>query len=215
MDSILRPHLKILGDLLHNPNSVPIEDSPVLEYVSTGGDGRDASGTVSHVGNLTVSDRARVSNWFVENIPNAAGMMHQWIGRAPLAHAFTLLIASRARAKLMQDADIAECSSSAERERLILKSAWKMQRSDAGELWHDVDVDKECVAAFEERIFETSKRAGMASYFQWGLDAGDHQDAWYPYGGRPSDWHYQDLEGSDSDLQVGFAFPFSLLNSSW
>ena len=33
-----------------------------------------------------------------------------------------------------------------------------------------------------------SKEAGEASYNQWGLDAGEHQDGWVPYLETPRDW---------------------------
>ncbi|KAH9923074.1 uncharacterized protein B0H18DRAFT_849903, partial [Fomitopsis serialis] len=51
-------------------------------------------------------------------------------------------------------------------------------------------------------LFEVSARAGPASYEQWGLDAGDHQGKWYPYGNLPSDWTEEDFAVSDSELTV-------------
>jgi hypothetical protein len=204
VETILRPHISILTDLLSQPQRVSEEDAPVLGYVSAGRNGHAAevSGIVSHVGSLSVLDRARVSNWFVRNVPNASNLLHEWIGRPPLAHAFTLVIASRAHAELVEKAETTGNLSQLQRKQMVLKYAWEKQRSEAGDLWHDVDVDAECLAIFEARIFETSKQAGLAGYYQWGLDAGDHQDAWNPYFGRPQDLCPGDAEGSDSDLQV-------------
>ena len=43
------------------------------------------------------------------------------------------------------------------------------------------DVDKEAVAALEKQMFECSSNAGSAGNYQWGLDAGPHQNDWNPY----------------------------------
>ena len=40
----------------------------------------------------------------------------------------------------------------------------------------DVEVDKECLARLEEELFEVSNRAGIAGYYQRGLDSGDHHN---------------------------------------
>ncbi|KAG1745694.1 hypothetical protein EDB19DRAFT_1632070, partial [Suillus lakei] len=54
------------------------------------------------------------------------------------------------------------------------------------------DVDLECLSAFEQRLFEKSAQSGSAGNFQWGLDAGNHQDSWDPYAGLPSHWNHED-----------------------
>ena len=54
----------------------------------------------------------------------------------------------------------------------------------------------------EELMFERSLAAGIAGYCQWGLDAGDHEDDWHPYGGRPSYWNHEDRHDSESKIQV-------------
>jgi hypothetical protein len=51
-------------------------------------------------------------------------------------------------------------------------------------------------------VFETSKRAGKAGHYQWGLDAGIHQNEWDPYAGRPTHWNADGSDGSESELQV-------------
>ncbi|KAF9522922.1 hypothetical protein CPB83DRAFT_863752 [Crepidotus variabilis] len=55
-------------------------------------------------------------------------------------------------------------------------------------------------------MFEQSARAGIAGNHQWGLDAGDHQDGWDPYGGLPDHFNHHDREGSDGETQRGFQF---------
>ena len=45
-----------------------------------------------------------------------------------------------------------------------------------------------------------SASAGKAGYHQWGLDAGDHQDQWWPWNNLESGWHNSDAAASDEDL---------------
>ena len=48
-----------------------------------------------------------------------------------------------------------------------------------------------------------SQVAGIAGEYQWGLDEGDHQDAWNPYDGLPDHWIHTDrLENVDDDEKV-------------
>ncbi|KAG1765239.1 hypothetical protein EDD22DRAFT_755237, partial [Suillus occidentalis] len=54
------------------------------------------------------------------------------------------------------------------------------------------DVDLECLSVFEQRLFEKSAQSGSAGNYQWGLDAGNHQDGWDPYAGLPSYWNHND-----------------------
>ena len=96
-----------------------------------------------------------------------------------MAHAVTLFLAYRLRSE-GQPYDQME----------LLSRAWKVQISaeNMGDRHEAVDVDLECLSHFERRIFECSEEAGEAGFEQWGLDAGDHQDAWNPYQGLPADW---------------------------
>ncbi|KAF9455269.1 hypothetical protein BDZ94DRAFT_1149587, partial [Collybia nuda] len=68
-------------------------------------------------------------------------------------------------------------------------------------IWTDIDVDRDCLARLEEEMFERSAQAGIAGHFQWGLDAGDHQDCWNPYSDTPEHWNHGDREGSDGELE--------------
>jgi len=49
-----------------------------------------------------------------------------------------------------------------------------MQFSGTPSVLEDVNVDKDCLGMLEEEMFEKSTCAGIASHWQWGLDAGDH-----------------------------------------
>jgi hypothetical protein len=52
-------------------------------------------------------------------------------------------------------------------------------------------------------MFETSKAAGIASYQQWGLDAGNHQGGWSPYPSVPEGWNLSDIpEAEDIEYQA-------------
>jgi hypothetical protein len=65
-----------------------------------------------------------------------------------------------------------------------------------------VDVEQECLERLEEQMFERSLRAGIAGYYQWGLDAGDYQDYWYLYAGLSEPWNHEDRENDEGELEV-------------
>ena len=50
---------------------------------------------------------------------------------------------------------------------------------------------------------------GIAGYYQWGLDAGDHQECWYPYAGLPEHWNHKDHENDEGELEVSTQCQFS------
>ena len=91
----------------------------------------------------------------------------------------------------------------------FISDAWSLQKMNSSwamDLENQVaivDVDAECLEALEERMFERSKVAGLAGYYQWGLDAGYHQGHWDPWAGTPSEWNREDFDGwSESELEV-------------
>ena len=66
----------------------------------------------------------------------------------------------------------------------LLEMTWRIQvDGDVDLLWQEVDVKCECLVKMEEEMFECSQVAGIAGEYQWGLNEGDHQDAWNPYDG--------------------------------
>ena len=77
------------------------------------------------------------------------------MGLRPIAHAHTILIASRLRGETPND----ESGS-------ILKEpvhkAWRKQMEMAASPWSDVDVDLLCLEGLEEQMFERSALAGNA-----------------------------------------------------
>ncbi|KAK7689878.1 hypothetical protein QCA50_006517 [Cerrena zonata] len=46
----------------------------------------------------------------------------------------------------------------------------------------------------------SSKAAGLAGCYQWGLDAGDHHNRWNPYADRPFHWAHVDIPEFDDEL---------------
>ncbi len=90
-------------------------------------------------------------------------------------------------------------------EAFILGKAWWRQRHimrDSDEQTYCVDVDRECLQDFKRRLFERSKDAGPAGFFQWGLDAGNHQHKWDPYQGLPEFWNLGDMDPDEDTLQI-------------
>ncbi|KAI9069785.1 hypothetical protein FKP32DRAFT_1640461 [Trametes sanguinea] len=87
------------------------------------------------------------------------------------------------------------------RRHLVLQRSWEFQvnaiktRSSTV-----VDVDRECVAEFERRLFERSAASGVAGFYQWGKDAGDLQRNWSPYDIGPTEWSVGDYAVEDEDV---------------
>ncbi|KAH6889065.1 hypothetical protein BKA70DRAFT_1541345 [Coprinopsis sp. MPI-PUGE-AT-0042] len=167
-------------------------------------------------GTLTVEDRAGVANWVERHVAGGDTLRRpHWFGKVTLAHAFTLLITYRLgelldspkaaqRHQLPLPAHLTHQSSHTE----IVNAAWTLLRtpSEIDTPWKNVDVDRECLQNFEERLFERSWAAGRAGNQQWGLNAGTHQDRWNPYLRLPLSWNHEDQDYSDSELQTGPQF---------
>ena len=152
-------------------------------------------------------DRARVANWFDVHIARGERKEpYTWIGLLPLAHAFTLLLVSRLRYRITGDLEYPATAGVQDREKFVLNKCWDHQvESDSNNARMEIDVDKECLERLEEQMFERSKRAGVAGHFQWGLDAGTHQDGWDPYNTLPTEWDHGDWDGSETELKVSMS----------
>jgi hypothetical protein len=167
------------------------------------------SGGIPFSGDLTVHECASITNWFVMNIPNSGNRRHAWIGRVPLAHAYTEVIAVRKHDEIKGHPSFPHGKSSAQQSSFILQQAWSLQCNTASQEYRHADIDKECLLLLEEAMFEMSMRAGQAGHFQWGLDAGPHQNDWSPYHNRPAHWNHDDRDGSESELIVRTVVLFS------
>jgi hypothetical protein len=97
----------------------------------------------------------------------------------------------------MADAEFPRAGTTAEQEQYILSQAWDSQMRRVADDTTIADVDLECLNSLERRMFEVSKAAGRAGYWQWGLDVGDHQEGWDLYGNLPAEWHHNDAPLDD------------------
>jgi hypothetical protein len=83
----------------------------------------------------------------------------------------------------------------------LLIQAWEFQFTGTPERLVDIDVERECLEQLEEEMFEVSFRAGIAGNYQWGLDAGYH-DNWNLYANLPVQWKVGDYAGDEEELEV-------------
>ncbi|KDR71496.1 hypothetical protein GALMADRAFT_74923, partial [Galerina marginata CBS 339.88] len=150
---------------------------------------------VPYVGSLSVLDRARIANWFDVHITlKDKELRLSWLGYLPIAHAYTLYIAH----SLNSDPKTAKFSW-----QKLLEQAWEVQFTGTPSRLVDVDVECECLYWLEKEMFEVSAQAGIAGFYQWGLDVGHHQDNWDPYSNIPYEWNKDDHSFDEDDIQVG------------
>ncbi|KAJ3925681.1 MAG: hypothetical protein NXY57DRAFT_948889 [Lentinula lateritia] len=203
IDLALAPHHAILDALLTDVGSITQAlHVPALDYLRK--KGKRLNSSVTFTGGLTLEDRARVAQWFDEKVNQGRKSQHEWHRRLPYSHALTLLIASRIKDTVGNEEDYLLLSSANEKEVYLFDKAWIHQQSDpdpelSRQFRHGVvDVESECLSLLELRMFERSKAAGKAGYYQWGLDVGCHQDDWNPYEGLEEmdarDWSFDDAD---------------------
>ncbi|KAI0683221.1 hypothetical protein BC835DRAFT_1296586, partial [Cytidiella melzeri] len=211
INNILSPHVDLLQRiLLQGFQSFP--DLPACRYSIDAAKSNQQNfeaerrGMVPFYGGLDIAEQGQIVNWIVSHIPEAEGTREKWQGSAMNAHAATLVIAYRRRFDIQDDPTYPKHLDGAELEVYSLKRAWEYQRNDEEDRFQ-VDVDHECLTLFEERLFERSREAGIAGWYQWGLDAGEHQESWDPYAGLPSHWNHGDFypDNEDEVLKVSIA----------
>ncbi|KAF9552882.1 hypothetical protein CPC08DRAFT_767975 [Agrocybe pediades] len=151
---------------------------------------------IPFVGGLSVNERLQITNWFERNISLDPQLRMNWMGLLPLAHAYTVYLAARLRRTVTREDAMNDSD--------LLTKAWEAVHCGAGALDSviRVDMERECIERLEEEMFENSKEAGIAGHYQWGLDAGHHQEDWNPYSNLRPDWNHEDREGNDEELQV-------------
>jgi hypothetical protein len=189
-----------LQRLLTAPNSSHHETSseviPAKKWLQD--NNKDISTSViHHVGTLSVIERAQIANWFDAHIGREQEVRTLWLGRLPSAHAHTLFIAYR-----MTKDSAFEAFTWTD----ILQKAWAAQLTGVPSILGEVDVDRECLEQLEEEMFERTLRTGTSGNYQWGLDAGHHQDGWNPYSGVPVTREGKIQEGNDTEIEVSFNF---------
>ncbi|KAF8962433.1 hypothetical protein BDZ97DRAFT_1759284 [Flammula alnicola] len=192
VDTVLSPFKRLLKNLLTcGPNDLKKETIPAKAWLESI---KKPIGMtlIPYSGALSIVERAQIANWLLICISKDA---HLWLGRLPLAHAFTIYIAEH----LKKDPKMNALG----REELLEK-AWEVQFTGTPSMLTDVDIERECLDRLEAEMFEVSEEAGVAGHYQWGLDAGDHQD-WDPYAGM-QDLNRGDHPGSDAELEEGPEF---------
>ncbi|PPQ88302.1 hypothetical protein CVT25_012365 [Psilocybe cyanescens] len=96
-----------------------------------------------------------------------------------------------------------ENSSDNAKKDILINKAWAAQcRPRTTQEILKKDVDLECLSLLEEEMFENSIRAGVAGNEQWGLDVGNHQDDWIPYGDLPDEWNGGDRDGLEDETEL-------------
>lgn len=190
---ILLPHKQILLTILVTPSKVVKTECPALAYLASSTIyfskpievAYKKNNIVPFTGDLSPREIAMVNGFIYRHLQPAASNRDKWFQKATVAHAITLLILFRKYKNSV--------STDSEEFKELLIQAWELQTRSVPAR-KGIDVDRETILLLEKRMFETSKAAGPASYQQWGLDAGDHQDKWSPYVHIPEDWNYLDYD---------------------
>jgi len=193
----MSPSIEILKAVLNDPESQNSRLVPAKAWLESQ-KMNIRTGLVRYMGNLPVIERAQLTNWFETHVAlGNKNLRLQWFGRLPIAHACTLFIVAHLRTGRWTRATF-------KNETEMLDYAWKIQTEDPPleKVFHNIDVDKECLERLEEEMFERSALAGSAGNFQWGLDVGHHQEGWNPYDGTPIDWNHEDRESSEGEHEV-------------
>jgi hypothetical protein len=194
----LAPSIQVLQKILLNPEDQDAEGIPAKKWLE--GQGKNVgTGIVPFTGNLSVIERAKLGNWFEIHIATGdQSLRRHWLGLLPFAHTCTLWLVSLIH---KHKGDLQKFDTNDDKE--VLQAAWKEQTTISSEkIWMDgVDVDKESLERLEEEMFERSVLAGIAGNYQWGLDAGDHQGNWNPYGGSEH-LHIDDRESDEDEHEV-------------
>ncbi|PPR01561.1 hypothetical protein CVT24_005856 [Panaeolus cyanescens] len=194
VNNILSPHIRIFHKLSMYDLNIEDEIIPVKTWIQSINK-PPRSTPVPFVGRLSITERAQIANWFDRRVTHQDPKRRlDWLARMPIAHAYTVYIAFH----LSQD-----CSHSGLAHEDLMRKAWDIQVQGRKTL--DVDVDVECLYDLELDMFEVSAEASTAGFYQWGLDAGHHQDNWYPYSGLPEEWRKECCPLSDDEecLQRG------------
>lgn len=193
IDDALRPHLELLGNLLTNPKSVNSSLIPAKAALEQAKRKLTDTWICQFVGNLTFTERSKIANWFETHVVKGdVSQRRKWMTSLAIVHAYTLLIAHKLAKNDTPD-----------KRSTQLCEAWFVQANTYSKDNFIVDVDREAVMILEKEMFEYSKESGVAGNWQWGLDAGSHQEGWVPYIGLPAAWFPGDRDSeSESEHSV-------------
>jgi len=190
VNTVLAPFKRLLKNLLTcRLNGMKKEKIPAKSWLESTKKPIETT-LIPYSGSLSIVKRAEIANWFLTFISKDT---HTWVGRLPLAHAFTIYIAEHLKSDPKLDGLNWEA---------LLEKAWEVQFTGTPSMLTDIDVERECLERLEGEMFEVSQAAGIAGHYQWGLDAGDHQD-WNPYAGMQN-LNCGNRAGSDAELEVKY-----------
>lgn len=197
--NILLPHKKTLHTILVSPKAVSSSSCPALSYLRSPTIifskniemSWKKNNMVPFTGDLSPDECASVNAFIYRYLHPATSNRNQWLQKAPVAHAITLIILAR---KFNSSAAVGS-----NEHAKLLEQAWALQ-TESRLPSKGVDVDREAIFLLERRMFETSKAGGLASYQQWGLDSGVHQEKWSPYPNVPEDWNLHDYDEPEDDV---------------
>ncbi|KAH7875730.1 uncharacterized protein C8R40DRAFT_1250870 [Lentinula edodes] len=197
VNDALKPHLEFLKTLHCSPQDCSVEEVPAKVYVEKSKKPIHQC-TIPFTGGLTIEDQARVANWFEKFVSQTPSISRsKWHSLLAHAHAITLFLDHRLHRT---------ATGMSESERL--HNAWNHQtttRQISSNSSNTIDVDLECLEYLETRMFERSREAGVAGWYQWGLDVGYHQDNWDPYIGLReglNHFNFQDEKGDSLEVSI-------------
>ena len=203
----LNSHLDTLNSLLQSPQDISEKYCSAWAYVHNKKFISNFKAEVSLLkaglllfrGTLTATDVAMVHHWLHTKLSFGATKKDQWFQHVPAAYAMTLLILYHSYHKWCEDnIPVETLPSHPTLFCNLLKQAWDLQCKGNSKP-DGIDVDQEAVKVLERAMFEISKAAGLASHYQWGLDAGNHQQQWNPFQNTPSDWHDEIMSDFDEE----------------
>ncbi|KAL0572827.1 hypothetical protein V5O48_009138 [Marasmius crinis-equi] len=165
-----------------NVSNVPLayRDSPALQFLR-----RNRVTVVSYNGGFSLEMQSQFINWLYVNILGIKNTAPRWIVDGTLQDALMLWVEHQDKAEFEGEKDCP--NESIQRASYVRERAWeRLQKStptrdSTRHTKAPVDVDRESLAALEQKMFDMSETAGHAGNSQWGLDVGIHQDDWSPY----------------------------------
>ncbi|KAK0435307.1 hypothetical protein EV421DRAFT_1908785 [Armillaria borealis] len=210
VEKALRPHRQILADLVDSPNEVDNAIVPAKVWLKS----LKKQPLVLHWnGGLTLNNLARINDYFFRHVLKMCKECPiDWATGLAISHARTLLITYRHQDLFLQDEDCTPISDIEAVNHFVGQKAWDRLvgytgcTTDGKPKPDVVDVDMEALIPLEMRMFDRSEDAGVAGNHQWGLDAGMHQDGWYPWSSDGPEGEKNSHEGNESELEVGPEF---------
>ena len=159
MHEALAPFVEVLRSLLQDPDVV--EDIPAKTWlISERKNIRTA--IVPFTGNLTIIERAQLTNWFETHVAVDKSIHHFWLSLLPFAHTCTLWLAALLQKNegVLQKFDRTD-------QKQVLQAAWDLQTMHipGKTLRESTDVDRECLERLEEEMFEHSAFTGIAGNY--------------------------------------------------